>query len=128
MTVREVPAGVPEAAGRPYSQLCVAGPLVFVAGQTPVDADDRPVAADDVAAQTHVVLDRIEALLGLAGAGLDHVVKTTVYVAHLDDVRAMNAAYRDRFAAPFPARSTVQAGLVRPEFRVEIEAVAVLGS
>ncbi len=119
-------SGELEPSGRPYSQIRRAGPLVVVAGQTAVDANDDPIAPGDVTAQTLAVIERIEALLATESVTLAEVVKTTVFLADFADFAAMNAAYRQRFSAPYPARATVQVGLVRPEFRVEIDALAVV--
>jgi enamine deaminase RidA (YjgF/YER057c/UK114 family) len=109
---------------QPISSAVVAeGALVFVSGQVPM-RDGQP-AAPDVAGQTHVALDMIEAILERAGCTLADVVKTTVWLVDAADYPAFNAAWGERFAPETaPARSTVISGLIAP-VRVEIEAVAV---
>ena len=109
---------------QPISPAVVAeGALVFVSGQVPM-RDGQP-AALDVAGQTHVALDMIEAILERAGCSLADVVKATVWLVDGADYPAFNAAWGERFAAETaPARSTVISGLIAPVL-VEIEAVAV---
>ena len=109
---------------QPISPAVVAeGALVFVSGQVPM-RDGQP-AAPDIAGQTHVALDMIEAILVRAGCTLADVVKTTVWLVDAADYPAFNAAWGERFAPEkAPARSTVISGLIAPVL-VEIEAVAV---
>src|SRR5438093_9767306 len=109
--------------GPPYSGVVVAGPLVFVAGQ--VGSDPRTGAVPAGAkAQTQVVLSNIEGKLKKAGCGLKDVVKSTVFLADIRGFEEMNEVYRAAFAPHFPARSTIEARLARPEFLVEIEVIA----
>src|SRR5437870_670215 len=97
----------PRAIG-PYSQAIVANGLVFCAGQVALDpATGQPIDGD-IQAQTRRVLDNLAAVLQAAGSGLQHVVKTTVFLAHFSDFAAMNEVYAQYFAAPPPARSTVE--------------------
>ena len=113
----------PGPGGPPYSGLVVAGPLVFVAGQ--VGSDPRTGAVPTgIKAQTQVVLSNIEAKLKKAGCGLKDVVKSTVFLADIRGFEEMNEVYRAAFAPHFPARSTIEARLARPEFLVEIEVIA----
>jgi len=109
---------------QPISQATLHNGMVFVSGQVPMVAG-RP-AADDIAGQTHCVIDMLAAILAQAGAGLEHVLKVNVWLTHADDYAAFHAAYGERFAqAPLPARSTVISGLIAP-VRIEMEAIAVL--
>ena len=113
----------PAPGGPPYSGVVVAGPLVFVAGQ--VGSDPRTGAVPSgVKAQTQVVLSNIEGKLKKAGCGLKDVVKSTVFLADIRGFEEMNDVYRAAFAPHFPARSTIEARLARPEFLVEIEVIA----
>ncbi len=109
---------------QPISPAVVAeGALVFVSGQVPM-REGKP-AAPDIAGQTHVALDMVEAILVRAGCTLADVVKTTVWLVDAADYPAFNAAWGERFAPETaPARSTVISGLIAPVL-VEIEAVAV---
>ena len=108
----------------PYSPAVVAGGTVYTAGQVGFDADGTLVAGG-IEAQTRQALDNLRACLEAAGAGLADAVKVNVFLADLRDFDAYNAVYRERFEAPFPARTTVQAGLPGG-ILVEIEAVASL--
>ena len=110
----------------PYSQAVRAGSLLFLSGQIPIDPTSGNIVDGDVAAQTHRVLRNIDAILQAAGAGLDQVVRTTVYLADMNDFAAMNAVYGTYFTSPAPARATVQAARLPRDARVEIDAIASL--
>lgn len=113
--------------GAPYSPAVRWGDLIFVSGAVPIDpATGESVGADDIGAQTTQVLTNIRETLRAAGSSLEQVVKTTVYLTNSTMVPGMNEAYRALFPGHLPARSTVQVGpLARPEFLIEIEAIAV---
>jgi len=119
------PISTPNAPGAvgPYAQAVRAGRLVFIAGQIPLDPAGR-IVAGDIAVQTRRVLDNLGAILAAAGLSFAHVVKTTVYLADLNDMAAMNEVYASYFAAPYPARATVQAARLPRDVRIEIEAIA----
>jgi len=106
----------------PYSPVVVSGDLVFTAGQIAMDRSGA-IVPGGIAEQTEQVLRNVAACLAAAGCTMDDVVKTTVFVADLDDFAALNEVYARHFAEPFPARSTVQVGLA-PGLLVEIETVA----
>jgi 2-iminobutanoate/2-iminopropanoate deaminase len=108
----------------PYSQAIRAGSLLFVSGQIPIDPASGAMVDGDVGAQTHRVFQNISAILAAAGASLDDVVRTTVYLADMDDFAAMNTAYASYFSAPAPARATVQAARLPKDARVEIDVIA----
>jgi 2-iminobutanoate/2-iminopropanoate deaminase len=110
----------------PYSQAVRAGSLLFLSGQIPIDPTTGNIVDGDVAAQTHRVLRNIDAILQAAGAGLDQVVRTTVYLADMNDFAAMNAVYGTYFSSPAPARATVQAARLPRDARVEIDVIASL--
>jgi 2-iminobutanoate/2-iminopropanoate deaminase len=117
----------PKAIG-PYSQAIEAsGRMIFCSGQIPLDpASGEMVGASDVRAQARRVLENLRAVLEGAGASMDHVVKTTIYLADLSDFGAVNEIYAGYFGAHPPARATVQvAGLPRGAL-VEIDAIAVI--
>lgn len=116
----------PEAIG-PYSQAMRLGDLVFTAGQIALDPATMEVVGDDVAAQTDRVLRNLQAILQEAGAGLDAVLKTTVYLADMEDFAAMNGVYGEFFGTHRPARSTVEVSRLPKDVRVEIDAIASLG-
>lgn len=106
----------------PYSPVVISGDHVFTAGQVAFDATGA-VVADDMEAQTRQALRNVQSCLAAAGCTLEDVVKVNAYLADLADFDAYNAAYREFFSEPFPARTSVQAGLP-PGLLVEIEAVA----
>ena len=107
-----------------YSPAVRAGDFLFLSGQVPIDPETGLLLGEDVAAQTHAVLDRIERVLKEAGAALRDVVSVTAYLADIDDWDRFNDAYKSRFEPPFPARTTVGAGL--HGFLVEISVTAYI--
>lgn len=116
-------------AGAPYSQAVAAGPgeMVFVSGQLGLDPEDGTLVGEGVREQTIVVLHHLAAVLAAAGARMDDVVKTTVYLADLSaDFAAMNEVYAAAFAGHAPARATVGVAALPLGARVEIDAVAVI--
>lgn len=127
--MREVIAtdAAPKAIG-PYSQAIAVGTLLFCSGQIPLDPASGEMVDGDVGAQTRQVLANLAAVLAAAGATFRHVVKTTVYLADLNDFAAMNEAYQTAFEPPAPARSTIQAARLPRDARVEIDVIAVLGA
>ena len=118
-------SGAPAAVG-PYSQAVRSGGLLFVSGQIPLDPATGRLVAGDVAAQTHRVLQSLDAVVRAAGATLDDVVKTTVYLADMNDFAAMNRVYATWFADPAPARAAVQAARLPLDAQVEIDAIVRL--
>lgn len=113
----------PEAVGA-YSQATTTGDLVFTAGQIPLTTDGDLLADASIAEQTEMALDNLLAVLEEAGAGPDDVLKTTVFLADIDDFEEMNEVYAGYFEGSPPARSAVQAGALPKGVGVEIEAVA----
>ena len=111
----------------PYSQAIRSGAFLFLSGQIPLDPATGQLVGGDVAAQTRQVLDNLRAVLAAAGGSLDHVVRTTVYLADLGDFAAMNEVYAGYFTSPAPARATVQVARLPRDARVEIDAIAHLG-
>ena len=110
----------------PYSQGLAAGGFVFVSGQAAMDPATGALMDGDVRAQTERVLKNIAAVLEAAGAGLDRVVKTNVYLLDMRDFAAMNEVYGRFFGAEPPARTTVAVARLPLGAAVEIEAVAIL--
>ena len=113
----------PPAAGA-YSQATTDGDLVFTAGQIALTPDGESLDDEPVSVQTERALDNLEAVLEEAGSSLDNVLKTTVYLADIDDFEEMNETYASYFDDEPPARSAVQAGALPLGMAVEIEAVA----
>jgi 2-iminobutanoate/2-iminopropanoate deaminase len=110
----------------PYSQAIVANGFVFTAGQIPIDPETKTVVAGGIAEQTECIMQNLEAILVAAGSSFDRVVKTTCFLANLDDFAAFNAVYATRFSSNPPARSTVQAAKLPLGVLVEVECVALL--
>jgi len=115
----------PEAVGA-YSQATTNGDLVFTAGQIPLTPDGDLLADASIAEQTERALDNLVAVLEEAGAAPTDVLKTTVFLADIDDFDEMNETYAGYFDESPPARSAVQAGALPKGAGVEIEAVAVV--
>lgn len=115
----------PKAIG-PYSQGVIAGGFLFTAGQIPLDPATMQVVPGDIRAQTDRVMQNLRAILEAGGASLGRVVRTTVFLADMDDFPAMNEIYARAFGEHRPARSTVAAKALPRNVLVEIDAVAVL--
>jgi len=107
----------------PFSGAVVAGPFVFVSGQVGTDPKTG-VTPPGFKAQTQNALANIQVQLSKAGCRLKDVVKATVFLSDIRGFEEMNEVYRNAFAPDFPARSTIEAHLARPEFLVEIEVIA----
>ena len=108
----------------PLVQAIVDRGLVFVSGMPPVDRDGRTVG-DDITTQTHQVMRNLKTILEAAGASMDQVVRTTVFYTHREDYAALDAVYKQYFPGGVPSRSAlIVAGLVRAEWRIEIDAIA----
>jgi len=113
----------PKAIG-PYSAALRAGQLVFVSGQVPLDPETGAMIEGDIGHQTRQVIHNISALLDASGLSLAQVVRTTVFLADMNDFGAMNEVYRTFFSEPYPARSTVQAARLPRDARIEIDVIA----
>ena len=109
-----------------YSQGIIAGGFVFTAGQIPLIPGTSNLRDGGVQAQTRQSLNNVKGVLEAAGSGMDKVVKTTVFLADINDFAEFNAVYSEFFPQDPPARSTVQAGGLPVGALVEIEAVALL--
>ena len=117
-------AHAPAAIG-PYSQAIDSGHgLVFVSGQLPINPATGAFPEGGVQAQTRQSLANAKAILEAAGLDLSHVVKTTVFLADMDDFAAMNQVYAEFFGEPFPARSAVAVKTLPKNARVEVECIA----
>lgn len=110
----------------PYSQAVKAGNLLFVSGQVPLDPSTGAPVEATIQAQTTQSLNNLKAILAQAGATMDNVVKTTVFLKDMEDFAEMNRIYQTFFAADCPARSAVQVGRLPKDVLVEIEAIAAL--
>ena len=126
MKIREVRSTEAPAPVGPYSQAVIAGDLVFLSGQIPLDPKTGALVEGDVEVQAERVIANIRAVLGAAGTSLARVVKASVFLADLGDFAKMNAVYARHFTGhPKPARSTFQVAKLPAGAKVEIEVVAV---
>jgi 2-iminobutanoate/2-iminopropanoate deaminase len=114
----------PQAIG-PYSQGVRAGALLFVSGQVALDPATGTMVDGDIRAQTHRVMQNLGAILEAAGASFATVVRTTVFLADMNDFAAMNEIYGSYFKPPAPARATVQVARLPKDARVEIDVIAI---
>ena len=110
----------------PYSPAIRAGNLLFVSGQVPIDPATGAMVDGDISVQTDRVMRNLAALLEAAGAGFEHVVRTTVFLADMNEFAAMNAVYGKYVVDPPPARATVQVARLPRDVKVEIDVIAVL--
>ena len=108
----------------PYSQAIKMGELVFVSGQLPIDPATGAFAEGGIKELTRQSLTNMKAILEEAGTSMANVVKTTVFLADMNDFAAMNEVYAEFFAAPFPARSAVAVKTLPKGALVEIECIA----
>jgi 2-iminobutanoate/2-iminopropanoate deaminase len=115
----------PKAIG-PYSQAVRANGFVFLSGQIPLDPKTQQVVEGDAGVQTERVLENLKAVVEAAGSSIQHVVKTTVFLADMNDFAAMNEVYSRYFVTHPPARSTVEVSRLPRNVRVEIDLIALL--
>lgn len=108
----------------PYSQAIHMGNLVFVSGQIPINPTTGKFAEGDIKELTRQCLTNISNILKEAGSDLNRIVKTTVFLADMDDFAAMNEVYASFFTEPFPARSAVAVKTLPKGAKVEIECIA----
>ena len=108
----------------PYSQAIQVGNLVFASGQIPIDPATGNFVAGGVREQARQSLTNVKAILDEAGLTLDNVVKTTVFLADMNDFADVNAVYAEFFAEPYPARSAVAVKTLPKGALLEIEVIA----
>ncbi len=109
-----------------YSQAIRSGQFIYTAGQVALDPSSGEISGEDVQAQTHRVLQNLQAVLTSAGSSLARVVKTTVFLANMSDFQAMNAVYATYFSQPAPARTTVAVAELPRKALVEIDCIALV--
>lgn len=126
MTKRRIStAKAPQAVG-PYSQGIRAGAFLFVSGQVPLDPESGELIPGDIAQQTGRALENLKAVVEAAGATLDDVVKTTVYLRNMGDFSRVNEIYERFFEEPPPARAAIEVSNLPKGADIEIEGVAYL--
>jgi 2-iminobutanoate/2-iminopropanoate deaminase len=109
-----------------FSLAIVTGDLVFTSGQIGVDPKTGQIVEGGTAAQLEQVFRNLAAVLEASGSSVDHILKTTVFLADMNDYNAMNELYRKQFKSDPPARSTIQVARLPRDARIEIEAIAVV--
>jgi len=115
----------PKAIG-PYSQAIKANGFVFLSGQIALDPRTQQIVEGDIATQTERVLENLKGIVEAAGSSIQRVVKTTVFLADMNDFGAMNEVYGRYFVVHPPARSTVEVARLPRNVRVEIDLIALL--
>ncbi len=115
----------PQAIG-PYSQAVKAGGFLFISGQIPPDPKTGAVVGNTIELQTEQVMKNLIAILACQKLGLEHVVKTTVFITQMSEFPRFNEVYATFIKAPYPARATVEVSKLPKGVFVEIEAIAVL--
>jgi 2-iminobutanoate/2-iminopropanoate deaminase len=109
-----------------YSPAVRAGNLLFVSGQIPINPATGELVSGGITAEAEQALRNVSALLKAAGLGFEHVVRTTVFLADMNDFPAMNEVYSRYVVEPPPARATVQVARLPRDVRIEIDAIAVI--
>ena len=113
----------------PYNQGIVAsGSFLFIAGQVPIDPQNGQVIQGDIKTQTRQVLKNLQAIIHQAGAAVESVVKTTVFLKDMNEFAGMNEVYAEFFKIDPPARSTVEVARLPRDVKVEIEAIVVVNA
>ena len=110
----------------PYSPALRVGNFLFLSGQIPLDPATGQLVEGDIRAQTTRVLENMRALLQAGGAAFSHVVRTTIFLADMNDFSAVNEIYAKYFTQPYPARATVQVARLPRDVGVEIDAIAIV--
>ena len=123
MLERILVAGAPAPQG-PYSPAVRAGDFIFVSGQGPIDPASNEFVFGDVRHETRLTLENVKRILDGCDASMSDVIKCSVFLANASDFSAMNEVYSEYFGENRPARTTVQAVLVEPEMKIEIDCVA----
>ena len=126
MERRQISTSQAPAAIGPYSQAIRSGQFIYTSGQIPLDPASGQLVEENITAQTHRVLQNLQAVLEQAGTSLHNVLKTTVFLAHMSDFQAMNAVYEGYFSGVSPARTTVAVAELPRKALVEIECVALV--
>jgi reactive intermediate/imine deaminase len=118
-------SAAPAAIG-PYSQAVRAGNTLWLSGQIPLDPVTKELAQGDIETQARRVFDNIKAVVAAAGANLDAVVKTTIFLTDLSHFALVNKVMAEYFREPYPARSTVGVAALPRGAQVEVECIVAL--
>lgn len=118
-------SSAPAAIG-PYSQGVIAGNLLFVSGQIPINPSDGSLVSDSLESQANQVFENLRAIIQEAGTSLEHVLKLTIYLTDLENFAAVNKVMENYFSQPYPARATVEVSRLPKDVEVEIDAIVEL--
>ncbi len=124
MTKKVVETKEAPAAIGPYSQAIIHNGLVYCSGQIPLDPKTGELKQGDVVAQTHQVMQNLQAVLQAAGSDWSAVIRTTIYLQNLENFAKVNEVYASYLSKPYPARATVEVAKLPRGVAVEIDAVA----
>ena len=118
-------SSAPAAIG-PYSQGVIAGNLLFVSGQIPINPADGSLVSDSLESQANQVFKNLHAIIQEAGTSFEHVLKLTIYLTDLENFAAVNKVMENYFNEPYPARATVEVSRLPKDVEVEIDAIVEL--
>jgi len=118
-------SSAPAAIG-PYSQGVIAGNLLFVSGQIPINPADGSLVSDSLESQANQVFKNLCAIIQEAGTSFEHVLKLTIYLTDLENFAAVNKVMENYFSQPYPARATVEVSRLPKDVEVEIDAIVEL--
>ena len=118
-------SSAPAAIG-PYSQGVIAGNLLFVSGQIPINPADGSLVSDSLESQANQVFENLRAIIQEAGTSFEHALKLTIYLTDLENFAAVNKVMENYFNEPYPARATVEVSRLPKDVEVEIDAIVEL--
>jgi len=118
-------SSAPAAIG-PYSQGVIAGSLLFVSGQIPLNPSNGSLVSDSLESQANQVFKNLHAIIQEAGTSFEHVLKLTIYLTDLENFAAVNKVMENYFNEPYPARATVEVSRLPKDVEVEIDAIVEL--
>ena len=107
-----------------YSQAVKSGGFVFLAGQIPIDKNTGIINVEGVHKETRIIFDNMEAVLKASGSSMDKIVKFTIYLKELDNIKFVNEVITEKFGENPPARSTVEVSRLPKDINIEIDAIA----
>ncbi|MCD8390392.1 MAG: RidA family protein [Firmicutes bacterium] len=123
--MKEIKTQKAPAAIGPYSQAVVCGNLLFASGQVPINPETGEIP-EGLEAQTRQALTNVKNLIESAGASIDNVVKTTVFIKDMNDFAKINEIYAEYFTEPYPARSCVEVARLPKDVLLEVETITEL--
>lgn len=126
MTIQVVSTDQAPAAIGPYSQAVIAGGMLYVSGQIPLDCETGEVVDGDIAAQARKVLENMKGVVEAAESAMDQVVKVTIYITDMQQFAVVNEIYGTFFSAPYPARACVEVSKLPKGVEVEMDAIVQL--